>query len=168
MLTGNKEWNRLHFRIFAIAILCLILQACTATDPDSTVANQAVDNTWSVNIEISGGFAGVHQNLTVNSSRQVKVEDHRTGKSSTFVAPESEVVEIGKLVETFVRSDTARSGTKKTTQCADCFEYRIQVESKEVTRTAQLSGFPQNNSIEWQLVQMVAPYLKELAPNRKK
>ena len=157
-----------HVGNFAITVLVLFLSACTGADTESPTATQPVNREWSVNMEVSGGFAGIRQGLTVSSTRRVTVEDHRTNRTTTFLGTDEQIAAIGQLVKTYVESDAISTAKQKPGKCADCFNYTLIAQSNGVTKTSNLDGFPEKDTIEWQLVRAMVPYLKELAPKGKK
>jgi len=79
---------------------------------------------WSIDFELSGGFAGERQRLELNHTGQLTVSDEKAGTSRQVQAPEDEIFQTASLLTDLCPFE---SSTRLEATCADCFQYMLQV-----------------------------------------
>jgi hypothetical protein len=114
-----------------------------------------------VELAISGGFAGVKQLISLDSTGQLQASDRKRNVTITKQAPDSLVAEVGKLIIKGTSQHTEKLKRKRSTDCRDCFEYRLTITTDNKLTTARISGLPTNDSAHWALVQLLASHMEK-------
>lgn len=120
-------------RSAVLLIFCALgLSACAAPSafppPEPTA-----DQSWTMRLTQTGGFAGVQLVVHVSSAGELKAEDQRTGRSVTVGLPPGELHELGGQLEALTSQPPARLPSG----CADCFIYDLEVASATGTIRVQ-------------------------------
>ena len=116
-------------RLVVLMLLSLFgLSACTAArafpPPEPTP-----DQSWTMRLTQTGGFAGVHFVIQVTSAGELKAEDQRTGRTATLHLPPGELSDL----ESERRALISQLPARRPSACADCFIYDLEVESNTGT-----------------------------------
>lgn len=83
------------------------------------------DRDWTMRLTQTGGFAGVHLVIQVNSAGEMKADDQRTGRTVTLNLPAGELSELDSLRQALTGPQTPRLPSA----CADCFIYDLEIQS---------------------------------------
>jgi hypothetical protein len=129
---------------FALLVISIILSACGRSTPEQLplpspkplpTQQQASGLTgiWAVDMQLSGGIAGLSRSIEINSSGAVVAKDDRTGKTAKRQLTSDELAQFKALVNS--ASLKPASGTP--TGCADCFIYSIKITSSSGDFSAQ-------------------------------
>lgn len=105
----------------------LLLAACHA--PVST-PNSGPINAWTVELDVSGGIAGLQRNLQLDHGGQLAVVDHRTDRRVSRILNEAEMAEVHALLQALPEAtDTGTNSPRAMPggRCADCIETRLSV-----------------------------------------
>jgi hypothetical protein len=82
-----------------------------------------VEGPWSIELVVSGGFAGVERKIEVDSSGEVQVEDLQTGEKVESTLP----AETLQQIEDDLSGVCHASDAGRPPACADCFSYSLEV-----------------------------------------
>jgi hypothetical protein len=127
-----------------LLLLAIFLSACgvnarpSETDgvfptPDGTETGGAPSSapcdfggTWSVNLLVSGGLAGVQQELLLSSDGQASYTDRSGSLPTTWTLGTEDLQELQRLLETACPFE---SQVSRPSSCRDCFVYRLEIVS---------------------------------------
>lgn len=130
----------------------------TSTGPASATALPcSVEAPWSVELVISGGFAGIEQKLEVESSGAHEAEDLQSGAKveGTLSAETTAQVEQG------LSGICQAQAPGRPPACADCFQYSIEVSVGGVTYQAVYNDLSLPESSVAPLVETLTVILNE-------
>ncbi|MEX2143111.1 MAG: hypothetical protein WD740_00830 [Anaerolineales bacterium] len=106
-------------RVALVSILIAAgLSACTLPDPAS-----GIPESWHLSLEVSGGLAGIHRQLTLSSLGELVATDHNTATVVALQISAAELIEVANLVSRIQLAATAPAGSLP--PCNDCFEYTL-------------------------------------------
>ena len=109
--------------ILILILFAILLSACGG-EPTIAYTPPALDENWSVTMTLSGGIAGLMQNIEVNSDGSYTVSDQRAGNTKTGTLTETQRTQLKGMLEGFqFNSPKVPSG------CADCFIYEVAITS---------------------------------------
>ena len=159
----NKKTDQDHrIRIvFASCLLFMLLfisligcQPATRTpqqklEPTNT-AKPLPANQWSVNLTVTGGFAGIHKVMELSSNGSFQITDMRTGENKTRGLDKSELEKIIGLIEQIQGGENPFPSA-----CADCFIYELTIQNGKETYRISLDDINLNDS-------EAAPLIEEL------
>ena len=154
--------------VFVSIILGIILMsACAPTDQgqESAAAQQQdpVTTSWSAKLNISGGFAGLMQTLTLDQSGQAIFIDKRK-KSRTEKQVTREDLQIyADLVKNL--ADTDRTETRPD-QCRDCINYALDISSDGKLKHRAVNTISLTNSDAKELISKLASLAAEMRANK--
>jgi Emfourin len=106
-------------------------QPATPVPPTATVA---VRETWSIEFQRTGGFAGLAQSLTIHSDGQATYEDMRNDRVETAALGASDLDELRALIDS---TGFFSQPTPQEAPCADCFNLSITVTVAGQTHTVE-------------------------------
>jgi len=110
-------------RVAIISILITAsLSACALPGNPSSISEP-----WQLSLEVSGGFAGIHRQLTLTNTGELAATDHITGANGAVQLSAAELGEVAGLVSQ-IQVPAASSGDLP--PCNDCFEYKLGVSLK--------------------------------------
>lgn len=162
MKKQNRNTKNLSFnRLFVLGIAALIC-GCTVAmpTPGSEQLGKEKEN-WRIELAVSGGFAGVNKYVEVDSSGKARAMDRKRGLERESRATPPMITKLDQLVnELFSTPPSLEQKPKK--RCYDCFEYRLTTKMATKTRSEKISGYPQSNSVKWQLIQTLVPFMEEV------
>lgn len=78
-----------------------------------------------IEYSVSGGFAGIHRQLTLSNDGHFTTTDQRTKERVELQASEEQLASIAGILEQLSFSVDARASSKSSGQCADCFQYSL-------------------------------------------
>jgi len=98
-----------------------------APDTSGTVSGKQHSESWEIDYEVSGGFAGIRQQLNMSSDGRLIASDlKRKRRIEQQVSPE----QLVKIADALSKIDFPRlqaTGPKLSNHCADCFQYVLTV-----------------------------------------
>jgi hypothetical protein len=106
-------------------------QPPTPVPPTATVV---VTETWSIEFQRTGGFAGLAQRLGVRSDGQATYEDMRSQRTVSGVIDDADLAELRALIDS---SAFFSQATPQEAPCADCFNLSITVTVAGQTHTVE-------------------------------
>jgi len=89
-----------------------------------TYTPPVLEGDWSVRMNLSGGFDGLLRDIEVKSDGSYVVIDERMKKTSSGDLTETELAKLESLITTL-----EFSVPEFPTGCADCFIYKVEIES---------------------------------------
>jgi hypothetical protein len=145
----------------------LLMSACAPTErsQESATALQqaAVTTSWSAILNISGGFAGLMQTLTLDQSGQAIFIDKRK-KSRTAKQITREDLQIyADLVKNL--ADTNRANSRPD-QCRDCINYALEISSDGKLKHREVNTISLTNSDAKELISKLASLAAEMRANK--
>lgn len=78
---------------------------------------------WTLRLELSGGIAGVHQELRLSSQGELRARDLRRGITRRAFLPADEVQALAELIQASCPWEMPRAAGR----CADCFVYYLEL-----------------------------------------
>jgi hypothetical protein len=105
---------------------------------------------WSVNLTVTGGFAGIHKVMELSSDGSYQVTDMRTGENKKSSLSESELNKISTLIDQIQGGQDPYPSV-----CADCFIYELTVQKGKETYRLTLDDINLSDS-------EAAPLIEEL------
>jgi hypothetical protein len=105
---------------FFVGFALFLLSACNPTTPQ---ADQAATD-WSITLDISGGFAGLMQTLTLDQSGQGVLIDQRKKSRIEKQVTGQDLRTYAELVKNLADASHAKSLPD---QCRDCINYSLTV-----------------------------------------
>lgn len=104
-----------------VLLACCTLGACktveTVTPLQATLSGQ-------VEFSVSGGFAGIRQSLTVDSTGLIVARDDRRGKVARGQLDPARLAEIWEVLMS-VNAEAGATTQRLDARCVDCFQYTI-------------------------------------------
>jgi len=88
--------------------------------PTSDFPEQIPDQSWQVNLIVTGGFDGIQRSMELSSNGELLVRDDRAGKQVERSLTSSELAKISSLV-----SGITQLKNEIVPPCADCFVYQV-------------------------------------------
>lgn len=82
------------------------------------------DGPWTLRLQVSGGIAGLRQELVVSSGGKLTARDLRRGGSHSFTLPAQTMDQLVDLIEASCPWEASRLQGS----CADCFVYELELE----------------------------------------
>lgn len=117
-------------KISLLFLSLLILKGCTPSDsvfvrehPDNQPP--AITRTWAIDFDISGGFAGIRQKLSITSSGTMVAIDNKQGRRVERLLQPAQLTELDKLLTRIESTPITEDQTRISSQCADCVKYLI-------------------------------------------
>jgi hypothetical protein len=95
---------------------CALYPAQTAL---ATSSPAPAEDTWRLEIHLSGGFAGLNRELQLSSTGELSAHDRRRDTHVTARVSADEISKIGSLIPVAPASPSRKTG------CADCFLYDL-------------------------------------------
>lgn len=108
----------------------------TATQQSET---QEINHDWHASLNLSGGFAGINRQISVNSNGSLLASDERQQRKVAYTLTSEQLARLDVLL-TALESAPAPPGTKAFPgRCADCITSRLSatVNGKRYTATAK-------------------------------
>jgi hypothetical protein len=112
----------------------------------SPVALMSLPN---LTFELTGGFQGLARRLTISSAGQAIFEDYRTQRRAEQWLSSQEIAQLEGLLESSAFFSQSESQSRP---CADCYNYRISVESQDRSHSVEANDL----GVDPQLAGLVA------------
>jgi len=163
-----KYVNIYHIKQAVIAISGLLvaiglLSSCEPQKEESIVLSPEVTN-WSAELLITGGFAGVHQRLSVNGRGEAQFTDHRTNTQISAILTAKQLYDLANLVKNTPENE-AQMG--KTPRCNDCFQYGLTFQYQQHSGRRSLMDLTVNQSNASALINYLRQLSSEIAKQKK-
>lgn len=113
----------LRIKLLIFTIIAILLAGC-AKPSSVTYTPPVLEGNWSVRMTLSGGIAGLLQNIEVKSDGRYIVIDERANNIVEGKLSANELAALEELVSTL-----EFSAQEIPTGCADCFVYDVEIES---------------------------------------
>lgn len=91
---------------------------------------------WRVELNISGGFAGIRRQITVNADGSLIATDGRQGSKVERTLQTEQLAKLNTVVAALESAPTAQSGRAFPGRCADCIQSRLNATVNGKTYTA--------------------------------
>ncbi len=108
--------------LFLTALFAALLTGCKTKEIIYTPPPLADD--WSATLTQSGGIAGISRSLRVASDGAYQIADGKGDVSKTGTLTEAQLAELTQLISTL-----QFAAPKSKSNCADCFNYAVTLES---------------------------------------
>jgi hypothetical protein len=126
----------------------------------SSVQNATAES-WSLSFHLSGGFAGVNQELELASTGDLAARDRKRVTNITAQAPASDLVQIAALVADVKSVDSGRPAA-----CRDCLQYDLEVHVRGQAISVHLNDMTLASSGPEPLVKALASLLDRALGDR--
>jgi hypothetical protein len=120
-------WSRWLFLFLGVILPVACMPMASPQNPDTSSSTPGIpkdtNGTWTVELFVSGGFAGVQRNIKISSSGDAIIMDEKKPKPINLDLLEAEVEKLSKLVVAIEHLPNV-SGSSP---CVDCFQYEVDV-----------------------------------------
>lgn len=109
-------------------ILSIMPASCTAAGTNSALSTEhqaEKPKSWKIEYNVSGGFAGIRRQLTINSSGHLTASDQKLRKNIKQQISQKQLAEITNILEQHSFSLRSDNISKLSNRCADCFVYTL-------------------------------------------
>ncbi len=115
--------------LFIFFIVLFIMPAsCTFAGTNSALSTEhqaEKPKSWKIEYNVSGGFAGIRQQLIINSSGHLTAIDQKLKKNVEQQISQKQLAEIINTLEQINFSLMNGNTSKLSNRCADCFVYTL-------------------------------------------
>ena len=158
--------------LWCVLLFSILLSACSGSTPIQQplsspkplpTQQQASDltGTWTVEMQLSGGIAGLSRSIEITSDGAVIVKDERNGKTMKRQLTSDELTQFASLV----KSASLKSTSGGSTGCADCFIYNIKMTSDSRNFSAQYDDVSLPDSGMSSIVKYLADLMSRMLAN---
>jgi hypothetical protein len=138
--------NSLPIKLSRLVGVCLLLlfltQLLTACNPTADHRTESEKN-WSVTLEISGGFAGIMQTLTLDHTGQAVWVDK---KRKTRVEKQLSEQDLRTYAELIKALPVATDTKSEAGSCRDCINYGLRINQAGTLKRRQLDSISLSDS----------------------
>ena len=153
---------------FLAPLLCviaslLISTACSPTGEDKTAVGQAentANTSWAASLDISGGFAGLMQNIAIDQSGKAIFINKKTNSRVEQRIPPNVLREYAKLVEGL---PLVKPDTRPFNQCRDCISYTLLTDFNGTKQHTTIDDTEMQNSAAKVLIQKLTALASKMA-----
>lgn len=143
-------------KILSLIFTGIVLAACAglpasaptpeplATPTSASITACSLPAQWSIELNRSGGFAGLNESLTLDSGGSLQVQSERPAIDVQKQISQDQVDEITDLL---VQACPFEIELPKK-ECADCFVYNLDVRMDEHTYSVQISDLTFNEEMQ--------------------
>ncbi len=154
----------------AIFLMCFgfMLLACvehSKTDKDNprpeklSAVSLPVDKGWIIELQISGGFAGTMQNISVDSGGILIISDLKLNKTVRKKLNNKELDKLSGLIGPLKNLQTRQTVTNLGGFCADCFQYKVSIRWQNSQALVSLNDI----NLEQSLYKNTVLFLREIS-----
>jgi len=147
--------------------IILLTFACSKAGIRGTGAGPALSTTWSVQLSVSGGLAGVRKFVEVNQNGRVIAVDEKLDITVSGKLSLQDLWQIQRLVERRNGTRTVEPGASRGSGCFDCFIYTLVSILHGQKISKQYNGLNLENENERQLIQVLSKILDGQLNNNK-
>lgn len=96
-------------------------------DEPGTVSGKQHAGSWTIEYEVSGGFAGIRRQLILSGNGRIIASDLKSKRRVEKQAPPEQLVKIADASSKVDFSRLSATGPKLSSRCADCFQHALTV-----------------------------------------
>ena len=146
---------------FVLVILSAIylLAACSPTAPGSNPDSHSTEVSWSITLNISGGFAGIMQTISLDQTGKALLVDNKLKSKVEKQVTKQELQTYVKLVKNLpdIPDTKAKPG-----QCRDCFNYSLVAIYAETQKRRVVDSMAITESDAKELISKLTMLAKEM------
>jgi hypothetical protein len=160
--------NRRKWRgVATLLSAAFLIAACGTTKVQDAAADTGTTTSWSVRLAVSGGFAGVRQQIEVDQDGRLSVDDEKRKKHIDGQLKAPDLEKLDTLVKAALATPPAgKSGRSK---CFDCFDYTLTLKADGQTIQRRYDNMSVVGSSDYRLVHMLSSTMaRKLSPEKKK
>ena len=172
-----KAVLKLSWRIRAtpfISMVMVMVSAChsqesqgptvqVATPVAASSSSAPAAQAWSVRLVITGGFAGEHREIAIDSAAgKAVLTNHKTGQRNEQALVGADHDQIAQLVRTLPKQLASQS----TSNCNDCFNFDLDVSRDGVAQRVRLESFMLSDSVYGPLIEKLLTLSAGVAAQR--
>lgn len=121
-----------HCRIFFLFLVTSGILACNSGQHISAAETAAsAGHTWSIELQLSGGFAGIEQRILLDNTGRLTSINKKSGKQLGARADTSLMTYADEWIKTRSMATTTQSVPNLPIGCADCINYNINIVSND-------------------------------------
>ena len=94
-------------------------------DEPGTVSGKQHAGSWTIEYEVSGGFAGIRRQLILSGNGRIIASDLKSKRCVEKQAPPEQLVKIADALSKVDFSRLSATGPKFSNHCADCFQHTL-------------------------------------------
>jgi len=109
-----------------LLIFCLFSSACVTQDNAVATTNNKKQS-WSVILSISGGFAGLMRNISIDEDGSIIINDLKNSKSIRKKLNNKELQDLSDLLDKLKGTSSSSSSPGFSRNCKDCYQYKLSI-----------------------------------------
>jgi len=152
-------------RIAHISVLIPLLVAFASCVPAGGTAGRspaaADPGAWEIELGVSGGIAGIRQQLSVRSSGELNAADLRHDKRVALRATPAQVTRISGILSRLGAEATLRNAPRLPGRCRDCINYTLKAVVDGRRHQAVISSMAVKDSQYAELLTALSAMLRE-------
>lgn len=121
----KSPFKKILTPLFMCFIILSIMPASCAAAGTNSRPSVEKHKKWIIEYAISGGFAGIRRQLTINSSGHLTAIDQKLKKNVEQQISQKQLAEIINTLEQINFSLMNDNTSKLSNRCADCFVYTL-------------------------------------------
>lgn len=146
------------------AILFIIPASCAAAGTNSRPSVEK-HKKWIIEYAISGGFAGIRRQLTINSSGHLTASDQKLRKNIEQQISQKQLAEIVNILVQYNFSLSNDNISKLSNRCADCFVYTLNLTADGSKGKITVNDFSLKDSKYIALINLLSTMLEQALKN---
>jgi hypothetical protein len=127
----------------------------------STKGDAEKQDVWKIEFTISGGFAGIHRHLTLNSIGKLTAADKKFKKHAEKQISQEQLTEIANTIEQPGFLVNEKEASALGGKCADCFQYRLMLSVNDKKATAIFNDLTLRDSKYTALINLLSTMLEQ-------
>ncbi len=156
--------KRLTLLFMSFIILSITPASCASAGTNSSLSTEhhaEKPKSWIIEYTISGGFAGIHRHLTLNSSSQLTATDKKFKKLTEQQISQEQLMEIANILEQLNFSINEKNASRLGGKCADCFQYSLTLTANSRKGAIILNDLSLNDSKYAALIRLLSTMMDQ-------
>jgi hypothetical protein len=147
-------------------ILSIIPAACGASASKSDKEEYLKKTkSWTIEYTVSGGFAGIHRQLTLNSSGKLTAADKKFKKHAEQQISKEQLMEIANILEQLDFLVNEKEASRLGGKCADCFQHKLILIVNGHKNIAEMDDISLRDSKYTVLIKLLSQMLEQAVKN---
>ena len=145
-------------------ILSITPASCTSAGTNSSPSTERIaekPKSWVIEYSVSGGFAGIHHQLTLSKDGRLTVTNQKTMKHVELQASQEQLAKITGILEQLNFSVDTKTPSKLSGHCADCFQYSLTLTANSRKGAIILNDLSLNDSKYAVLIRLLSTMMDQ-------
>jgi len=149
--------NKINYFISSVVVFVTLTGCTTGNGAPSPQSG----HDWNASLSVSGGFAGVHRHLSVDSAGRLIARDDNQDREVQGTLQSEQLARLDELLAALGSVPTQRSSPAFPSRCADCIESRLSATFNGKTYTAAIRSSDRPPQPYTDLIAYLADLLKQ-------